>query len=70
MVMAYNPSPGHVRNPMRRVSRNITCFCDSGKKVKKCCGIPLYVEQPWAEKIESHFRMLDDDTKKAIGLRR
>ncbi len=33
----YNPMPGHVWNPFTNFPPNYKCFCDSGKKFKKCC---------------------------------
>lgn len=67
MTIIYKPKTGHTRNPMRRVGRNVTCFCSSGKKVKKCCGVPLYVEEEWAAKVNELLNKLDDAAKKAIG---
>lgn len=33
----YSPMPGHVWNPFTKFPPNYKCFCDSGKKFKKCC---------------------------------
>lgn len=35
--VAYIPKPGRAWNPLVNFPRNAPCFCESGKKFKKCC---------------------------------
>lgn len=34
--LAYGLNPGYVWNPLRQYPRNLTCFCGSGAKFKRC----------------------------------
>ena len=70
MVWVHKPKPGYTLNPMRKLNRNVTCLCISGKKVKKCCGRPLYVENEYAEKVNKVLNGLDEECRKALGIKR
>lgn len=42
--------PGFVFNPFNKWPRNLTCFCGSGRKFKKCCVDQVFHAIP--DKIE------------------
>ncbi len=43
-------NPGNKFNPLNTGKyANKKCICDSGKKVKKCCGIPVWLPAEEAE---------------------
>lgn len=68
-MIVSSPEPGYMRNPLKRVNRNIRCICDSGRKVKNCCGREKYVPISWGEQIIELFRELNKEEKLSIGLK-
>jgi hypothetical protein len=56
-LKAYEPGdavkalPGFEMNPFRKYPRNMTCYCESGKKYKNCCLLiePLAIPKGEAE---------------------
>lgn len=52
------PSEGHASNPLRASKySNLPCVCESGKKVKKCCGKDLYVPKFLATEIKELLQL-------------
>ena len=52
------PSEDHTSNPLRASKySNLSCVCDSGKKVKKCCGKDLYVPKFLATEIKEMLQL-------------
>jgi uncharacterized protein YchJ len=46
----YTPKKGFAKNPLNRGDlRNLPCPCDSGDKIKKCCGRHIYLKQDHAD---------------------
>jgi len=54
--------PGFVWNPLRNWPRNAKCFCESGKKFKRCCAltIPIAVDEETAKKLRKAVQMKKD----------
>lgn len=58
-MQVYTPKKGYTHNPLNKAEfRNLSCPCESGKKVKKCCGRQLYVEQDWADTLNEALKNL------------
>ena len=55
----YNPTKGNAWNPLREYPRNMPCFCGSGIKAKKCCGIAAELTVP-AEKAAKIRGLMDE----------
>ena len=54
--------------PARKQGRNELCNCGSGKKFKKCCGLPA--EPTVRDVLKCLYLMLDLINKKTIGFKR
>lgn len=73
MNKIVNPAPGYVRNPAKNYTRNLKCICQSGKKIKNCCGKEDYVTIHDAKVFndmikfvnEQYSKYLEDNAKKA-----
>lgn len=60
----YRLNPGNVHNPLHKGNnRNTPCLCGSGKKSKKCCGIPYFIKEDDLKIIKS----LKEDEAKDIN---
>ncbi len=55
----YIPRPGHAWNPLRK-RRNMKCICDSGKKVKHCCGQLETVSVEDAVRVRMILKLMDE----------
>lgn len=54
---AYMPKSGYVSNPLGKGRfRNHECICGSTKKVKKCCGRSMYMEEKLAKSIKVRLK--------------
>lgn len=52
-----SPRIGFSSNPLAdKQYRNLKCICESGKKVKKCCGRFIYVPRKYAEMYNEGIR--------------
>lgn len=69
-MIFYGPKDGNSHNPLKQVNRNTKCVCDSGKKVKKCCGVSEYVPTEWANKVQELLDGLTDDQKFSVGYKK
>lgn len=53
-------APGFVKNPAKAYSRNLKCICQSGKKIKNCCGKNEMVPIDQAIRFKKLIKLVND----------
>lgn len=68
MPVVYTPKAGFSYSPLIRCNRNVTCFmCDSGKKLKKCCGRYRFVKDEFVKEVCDVLDKIGPQGRQLVG---
>lgn len=67
MKTMITPSGDGEKNPLKEYDRNTTCFiCNSGKKLKKCCGFHEFITREAYNEILKVLKKIDRAALRSI----